>query len=137
MEKNKNVVLYRQVLEGYKHRLSENPDCSMKQYCNEAGIDYDRFSSWRCCNGIFVEKIRKEVLGDVTRLPEPESAFVRLLPDGFGPSDGGGQRLRGVSVTFPDGTRLSLQSCGVGEMISLMERYDMRRGGRGGAGCSD
>ena len=118
------------VLEEYKKRLKSDPGLQLKAVCVEMGVKYSRMIDWTYRQGIFVRKLQAEDRGEKP-LAGISQAFIQFSPSGHHSSF----RLRGVSITYPDGVNLTLQESSVESIISLLTIYRSRRGGANP--CSD
>lgn len=115
------------VLNGYKKRLSEeSPEYSLRAYCSERGINYHQVLDWTSRHGYYLRDIRAEVFGGFPA-EEPTSGemFVQFRPRRTSASKGR-TKLKGISITFPNGVNLGLEDCDCEEVIALIDTYERR-----------
>ncbi|MBQ0090615.1 MAG: hypothetical protein KBT27_14920 [Prevotellaceae bacterium] len=121
---------YRRTIEGYKARLATEPDLRLKSYCKEVCCDYHSLGHWCSRHGISVVSIRREVFSSwgsskSSQESKDPGLFVQFRP---ALPVSVSSVLKGVSITFPDATNLTLQECHVEEVISLLDIYRQRKG---------
>ena len=130
MDKNESAAAsarYLKAWNGYKKSKKENPDLSLKAYCVEVKMNYDRMINWTCRHGLYVSSLKagNPDLEAPLNGGGDNPAFVQFVPrQGIESSP---SSLRGVSITFPDGVNLTLQECTTESVISLLTIYQQRK----------
>lgn len=120
---------FESVLEGFKKHLHKHKNAKLKEYCKAKGVDYPLMQRWMRLNGVsekqirIAERIRRanEASPITNMLPiNPDNVFVQFKPNGGTDGD----RLKGVTIRFPDGKLLQVEECTVVSLCSFINIYD-------------
>ena len=117
---------YERALKGYRHRLSLSPKCTLRSFCSEMHVNYNGMKKWLSSCGLSVSSLKsrsgschaeiREETGDRMFLP-----VIPSPPDN--PMSSPPDFLSGVTLTFPDGTVLSVRRCSPESLVSLVTLY--------------
>jgi len=113
------------VFENYKDSLKIRPDLSLKSYCRDNNIDYEKILDWMNRRGLSVRQLRAEARREGLGHQDHQPTFMQFRPQaGPGIAD---CRLKGVSISYPNNMNLTLQECTVESVISLLLAYQPQK----------
>jgi hypothetical protein len=100
--------------------LKKDSYLSFKSYCRDNNIKYEKILDWAQRRGIFMRRLQAEARGEgVTNEDQP--TFIQFRAPSHPNSVN--SVLKGVSITFPNNTNLTLQECTAESLISLLSLY--------------
>lgn len=118
---------YRSTIETYKKLLAKNPSLRLRPLCRKLHVDYYSMARWMCRQGISVKELQRSARADISAKGEDAAAgFVAVVPMQPCPaqeSDLHDGMLSDVSLTFSDGTVVSISKCTPSSVISLLVQY--------------
>lgn len=109
-------------IEGYKECLKTDPCLSFKSYCRDNNIKYEKILDWAQRRRIFMRRLQAEARGEDTINDDPQT-FIQFRPPVRPVMFNSDRVLKGVSITFPNNTNLTLQECTADSLISLLSLY--------------
>ena len=117
---------YERTLKDYRHRLSVSPKCTLSSYCAEVHVNYDGMKKWLSSCGLSVSSLKQQSVSSRAEVREETGSrsflpVIPSLPDT--PPSSPSDFLSGVSLTFPDGTVLSVRRCSPESLVSLVTLY--------------
>lgn len=111
--------LFGRVLNGYKQKLSEDPQYSFRQYCRDCRADYEAMMKWLAHIGIQIKQLKAAVSIE-QRVPRQRSVFVQFKPNG----GSNGDRLTGVKIQLSDGSNIQVEECTVISLCAFINQYN-------------
>lgn len=127
---------YGRLLLFFKEELLKNPRVSLRECCALHRINLKTMETWLHRHHVSVKALRIEADKDFQKesvlvSEQPSPGFVSLLPSGDTPVL---EMLQGVSVTFPDGTVVTVRKCTPMGLTCFINKYIC--GGEEVASCS-
>lgn len=117
---------YERTLKGYRRRLTVFPKCTLRSFCSEMHVNYNGMKKWLSSCGLSVSSLKRQSVGSHAEVREEtgERMFLPVIPSQPDkPTSSPSDFLCGVSLTFPDGTVLSVRRCSPESLISLVTLY--------------
>ena len=117
---------YERALAGYRRHISGTSHCTLRSYCRDNHVNYDGMKKWMYSSGLSVKSLKQESSVPSATLSD-ETGSRMLLPVIPATSEGrsapSGSILSGVTLTFPDGTVLSVRRCSPEALVELVTCY--------------
>ena len=121
--------LYERTWDRFNEMLSFIPTMTLRSLCKDSRVNYCGMQEWMTQHG-YVEPERadasKDRTSDPIRTSEENPTFLQLNPVSL-PQSMARDTLRRVSITFSEGTVLTLQECSPEGVVSLLDTYARRR----------
>lgn len=121
--------LYEQTWARFNQMLSIIPTMTLRLLCKDSRVNYSGMQEWMEQHG-YVEPEQadasKDQASDPIRTSEENPTFLQLSPVSL-PQSMARDILRQVSITFSEGTVLTLQECSPEGVVSLLDTYARRR----------
>ena len=117
---------YERTLKGYRQRLSVSPKCTLSSYCSEMHVNYFGMKKWLSSCGLSVSSLKSQSDRSHAEIRDETGgrSFLPVIPSQPDkPASSPSAFLCGVSLTFPDGTVLSVRRCSPESLISLVTHY--------------
>jgi len=113
--------LYERTWVRYNQMTSSVPTLTMQSFCKDSRVNYRGMRKWMAQQG----HVKPEP--DTLQMPpDGNPTFIQLNPVPL-PKAIARDVLRQVSITFQEGTVLTLQECSPEGIVSLLETYARRR----------
>lgn len=126
---------YRSTLEKYKSQLKKNPSVRLRSFCNELHVDYHNMVRWLTRQGTSIRELQRAARSGVSAkgddAPVGFVPVVPLQPHAVQEVDSH-ELLSGISLTFTDGTIVTIKKGTPSAVISLLMQYRKEA-----SGCSD
>ena len=116
--------LYERTWARFNRMSSFIPTLTLRSLCKDSCVNYCGMQEWMAQHG-YVEP-------EPDRTPEEKPTFIQLNPVSM-PQSMACDILRQVSITFSEGTVLTLQECSPEGVVSLLDTYARRRSAMEGA----
>jgi len=121
--------LYERTWARFNQMLSIIPTMTLRLLCKDSRVNYSGMQEWMEQHG-YVEPEQadasKDQASDPIRTSEENPTFLQLNPVSL-PQSMARDILRQVSITFSEGTVLTLQECSPEGVVSLLDTYARRR----------
>ena len=121
--------LYERTWDRFNEMLSFIPTMTLRSLCKDSRVNYCGMQEWMTQHG-YVEPERADAsrgqASDPIRTSEENPTFLQLNPVSL-PQSMARDIPRQVSITFSEGTVLTLQECSPEGVISLLDTYARRR----------
>lgn len=121
--------LYDRTWARFNQMLSIIPTMTLRLLCKDSRVNYSGMQEWMEQHG-YVEPEQadasKDQASDPIRTSEENPTFLQLNPVSL-PQSMARDILRQVSITFSEGTVLTLQECSPEGVVSLLDTYARRR----------
>ena len=121
--------LYERTWARFNQMLSIIPTMKLRSLCKDSRVNYCGMQEWMTQHG-HVEPERADAsrgqASDPIRTSEENPTFLQLNPVSL-PQSMARDILRQVSITFSEGTVLTLQECSPEGVVSLLDTYARRR----------
>lgn len=116
---------FERVLKFFKKELVKNPRVSMKECCTHNHTNYKSMETWLRRHHVSIKELRGEVQKELKEesgigSEQSFSGFIALTPPKEVPSE---EMLQSVSVTFPDGTIVSIRKCTPWGLTTFIKNY--------------
>lgn len=121
--------LYERTWVRFNRMASSIPTLTLRSLCKDSCVNYCGMQEWMAQHG-YVEPEQADA--DKDRAPEENPTFIQLNPVSS-PQSMTCDILRQVSITFSEGTVLTLQECSPEGVVSLLDTYARRRSAMEGA----
>lgn len=127
--------LYERTWARFNLMASSIPTLTLRSLCKDSCVNYCGMQEWMTQHG-YVEPEpvggRQGMKSESCRLPDENPTFIQLNPVSLSQSVAR-DILRQVSITFSEGTVLTLQECSPEGVVSLLDTYARRRSAMEGA----
>lgn len=127
--------LYERTWARFNRMASSIPTLTLRSLCKDSCVNYCGMQEWMAQHGY----VEPEPVGghhgmksESGRLPDENPTFIQLNPVSL-PQSVARDILRQVSITFSEGTVLTLQECSPEGVVSLLDTYARRRSAMEGA----
>ena len=121
--------LYERTWARFNEMLSFISTMALRSLCKDSRVNYRGMQEWKEQHG-YVEPERADAsrgqASDPIRTSEENPTFLQLNPVSL-PQSMAHDILRQVSITFSEGTVLTLQECSPEGVVSLLDTYARRR----------
>ena len=121
--------LYERTWARFNQMLSIIPTMTLRLLCKDSRVNYSGMQEWMEQHG-YVEPEQadasKDQASDPIRTSEENPTFLQLNPVSL-PQSMARDILRQVSITFSEGTVLTLRECSPEGVVSLLDTYARRR----------
>ena len=127
--------LYERTWARFNQMLSIIPTMTLRSLCRDSRVNYCGMQEWMAQHG-YAEPERADTgkgrASDPIGTSEENPTFLQLNPVSL-PQSMAHDILRQVSITFSEGTVLTLQECSPEGVVSLLDTYARRRSAMEGA----
>lgn len=127
--------LYERTWARFNRMASSIPTLTLRSLCKDSCVNYCGMQEWMAQHGhIEPEPVggRHGMKSESCRAPDENPTFIQLNPVSL-PQSVARDILRQVSITFSEGTVLTLQECSPEGVVSLLDTYARRRSAMEGA----